>query len=992
MSSSHHSVSEDGPKVELHNVGLMFDLHDDIIKVLVSSNKMHIATRLTVYRFDLNEPSRTSAIEIPKSTRNQIKDCWIHPLGVHFIVRTTTDQYLYLHLEYSRFKILNRLKGIAIKNVTFRHNFDYTSTEFVILDEENNIHVSLVRAHLGEANSSKRDDKFLKHALSFEGQCLMLKADLKYMKLGFANRLLQWPLSSSDDLFSILKSAPRVDHFKYPLKSPISCSTSNNFYFIDLESGNTITDDSLCEIFSSKLIPEPISRSLMDGGFLFTTEYHLAFLAGNKRRLTFVDKLKSNPPIELNLASFVNPGDTFLGSALDGVKKTSWIFTKLTIFEIRIKNEVSNLWKPLCDANRFDDALLMLDEMTFDTERQTKKKLVLAKYGYYLLQRGHENSSEPEKKKLTAWSRGLRLLAELNESIDKVFMTLEDAKFTFSKESSEFSYCLMMVDYLKEWLRCSGQTKNTMKRKILSSWILHLFLRAYGLTNQNALYNLEAENLQDEILESLSNLLKQEKDSFDRCSVINMLSKANMENIEIEFAVLIKDYLLLLKHSLDNKRWKLALEFIHEACVEDPELGQKLASSSALILLINCPSDTIKAWSKSPSLNHVELLPAILLYQRYHQSPEEANETILEYLKTLIFEKRLKDSSIIESYLSTLIQRKDETGKTSAQIIQVFEFLNHDGPLNSFFDTQLMLRLCIRFDKTEAAVHILVNGLEKYDLALDLALQKNRRSLAELVLRRYDQDHLLSSQNFEHPSKSHESARFSLSSPARKSDKGLIRKRLWIQFSSYLVKGIDLNLSNDSSLSLASYKDISRYILQKSDEFSKGHGELTLKDLLPLFPESVCVSDIKEEIIDTLRQYQDEVNHLTLEMKESIRASTSLRAQALEFKDASVGGKVGTILRAGDSCPLCQLPYFEKTVLVFPNCQHAFHKECMVKYYLKLKGDYKFKRVVKNSIKAHGINNDEIDDLITKQCILCHDIHINRIGTSLREDENCWAL
>lgn len=184
-----------------------------------------------------------------------------------------------------------------------------------------------------------------------------------------------------------------------------------------------------------------------------------------------------------------------------------------------------------------------------------------------------------------------------------------------------------------------------------------------------------------------------------------------------------------------------------------------------------------------------------------------------------------------------------------------------------------------------------------------------------------------------------------------------------------------------------------KYLLDSSYNKIMNSSILSLKDLLPLFPETVMINNFKDEIIRSLNQYNNKINSLSLEMKESLNISNKLKAQIKESNEQENKGKIYTIIEPGEPCRFCDNLLVNKNFISFPNCHHNFHKECLVRYYLLLKGDYRFKKVFQNFKKNNtSENKKELDEIMLNECILCNESNIISIDNNLIDTTKDDAL
>ncbi|KAK7679351.1 hypothetical protein QCA50_017568 [Cerrena zonata] len=131
------------------------------------------------------------------------------------------------------------------------------------------------------------------------------------------------------------------------------------------------------------------------------------------------------------------------------------------------------------------------------------------------------------------------------------------------------------------------------------------------------------------------------------------------------------------------------------------------------------------------------------------------------------------------------------------------------------------------------------------------------------------------------------------------------------------------------------------------------------------------INNFKDEIVSSLNQYNNRINQLTLEMQESSKIAHQLKEQIKDSTSNHNKGKIYTIIEP----------------------------ECLVRYYLKLKGDYRFKKVFQDFKRNSSVaNKKEVDDIMLKVCVLCNESNINTIDTNIidlssdREKLSEWVL
>ena len=340
----------------------------------------------------------------------------------------------------------------------------------------------------------------------------------------------------------------------------------------------------------------------------------------------------------------------------------------------------------------------------------------------------------------------------------------------------------------------------------------------------------------------------------------------------IFYAELIEDYNFILKYYIDKKNWALAVKTLIKLYTKG---DIELVYENATILLMNYPKVT-ETWLKL-DLEYEKLLPALLKHQ----------EQAIHFLQQVIMDKHYKKNKQLNNAYLCLLITKPGTDK------QIIKFIN----FTSNFDTNFILRLCISHEKFHPAVLIYIEiGL--FDQALELALKHDLTSLAEFILNKYDEDKQVEGIKLE-------DANYN------------VKRKLWLKFAKYLIDKLDdLN------------ETLHHHIINVS--------MLDLKDLLPLFPETILINNFKDEIVESLNEYNKRIVHLSLDMNNS---SEHLR----EMKKKVIYNKKKTnvaIIEPGEPCRKCGKLLVQENFVYFPNCHHAFHKECMKKNQCLLCNDF----------------------------------------------------
>ncbi|EGV63916.1 tethering complex subunit [Yamadazyma tenuis] len=533
---------------------------------------------------------------------------------------------------------------------------------------------------------------------------------------------------------------------------------------------------------------------------------------------------------------------------------------------------------------------------------------------------------------------------------------------------------------------------------------------------------------------------------FDKDTVYQIMSELNYQSKLIHYAELNHDYEFILNYCADLEDWSGCLQILVKMYSANVPSFESALMRTASVLLLNYPGPTTETWLKFANVDYKKLLSSLLVYNKKYSATVSAFDNYsLIFLSKLIFQKNIKERVVNNYYLSLLItypthsQGPEETDIESKYINkQILKLLNYIRLNPKLYDSGFILRLCLDNNHIQPAVIILIHDLKLFEQALKLAIDSDLTELAISVLERFNKyidnnledgdDDTLDLDVNQNPLSEYPNKFVDISKNKLHHKDFTQGKKLWVMFAKYLIEGVmnnkefeilgnvhgDLESEENGDGHTSSenediVKDLTnvlagqavkpvdhspitskkanrvlRYLLDSSFNATINSSFVNLRDLLQLFPESVMVNNFKDEIIRSLNQYNNKINQLSIEMKESLLISNKLNNQIQESNDRIKKGKIFTIVEPGEPCCFCNKLLISKNFVVFPNCHHGFHKECLVKYYLMIKGDYRFKRFFQNFKKQNGGGNKkELDDIMLRECVLCNESNILTIDNNL---------
>lgn len=1074
------------PRFEIDPVQLQFELHNKLKHLCVQANIMYIILDRQIFKINLENPAVVKRFQFASDAT--INNAWLSPNGQHLIVQVNGTNYFYLHEKYEKFKTLPRLKGLEIVSVVFHSDVGTESTgDFLLVTKDNAVHISHIKCHFGQDN--KKDDKYVKQAYKARERILgvCFSNNDTRIEIFVPSAILQWDCfePSVNEMLRLFKLAPQT------VESPVvdgALESTGNAYVLLSSSNELVSDD--YELGLSKISKLPMKLS----DKLVISKHHIFILSYNLTELIVFSKLSDTPPqiIELPLQ--------MLSVTADYTTGTFWLYGNDTIHEILIENEGVNVWYHYYKMGNYEEALKVLDTSS-SKDAIIKKDMVLIKQGYDYLQKGSFGlnfNDRFDSNLIALQTKGLKILARLSEPFEKVCLMLMNLQNVSGSSNLNNSISQkLLIDYLKVKFDELKKSGNRIRQVALSSWIIELMLRnVYNLENETKFIDttLGVKQGGHEIKKKLMKELNDDFHSFldtnhkilDKDTVYQIMSQLNYQSKLVYFAELNQDYDYILTYYVDLEDWKSCLKVLMSMYSANVSSFEDSLLKTASVLLLNYPAGTIETWLKFPDINYEKLLLSLLIYNKKNSRVVSVSKNhTITFLQKLIFTKNVKNKTINNYYLLLLITypNPDEDDK---QLINkhILKVLNHIKLDSKFYDSGLILRLCLDYSHIQPAVMILVHDLRLFDQALKLSIDHDLPDLAIYVLERYnryidnnleledDNDLELDVTTEVTPKLSNKFVDLSKNKLHHKDfTQG---KKLWMLFAKYLIDGVmkgrefdfigneqvdesngakengtnvtheangakggetngdthssgdhfEVNgahsVSNDGNGNVA--KDLARelagnsvdppadlptlmranrvlkYLLDSSFNSSINSTFVNLKDLLQLFPESVMVNNFKDEIIRSLDQYNSKINQLSIEMKESLGISEKLNNQIKDINNQVKNGKIFTIVEPGEPCGFCNKLLINKNFVVFPNCHHNFHKDCLVKYYLMVKGDYRFRKVFQDFKKNGASNKKELDDIMMAECVLCNESNILTIDNNLidpvknKEEIDLWQL
>lgn len=465
-----------------------------------------------------------------------------------------------------------------------------------------------------------------------------------------------------------------------------------NLVFGSQDVGDSIVDNAQLLPYPSRRDdpPEtPISIAI--------TAYHFVLLYGS--HLKAINQLTKEVVYEETLP--LNPGETIIALSQDVTKRTFWVYSDQSIFELEVAAEDRDMWKLYLDRSMFDTAL-----QHAKTPAQ-KDKIVTTRADNYF---------DAGRYILSA-----TYYAQSSKPFEEVAL-----KFVGKDERDALrKYLLERLERLRK--------EDRVQKTLLATWLIELYLsKINALEDLTAasrgvedVSNYEAEQtvLEDEF----KGFLTSYKSNLDPKTTYSLISSHGRTKELLHYAEIIGDSEKVISHWIQREDWSKALEILNKQ--NSVVLFQKYAA----VLMEQAPQETVNVLIRHTEINPRDLIPGLLKYTHSRSADTGQNQAI-RYLQFVIQQLRSTDSAI-HNFLITLYA----TQKTSDES-ELLQFLASQSSEPSF-DPDYALRMCSQNDRTQSCVHI-YSSMGLYESAVDLALKHNDVELARINADKPDDEEL----------------------------------------------------------------------------------------------------------------------------------------------------------------------------------------------------------------------------------------------------------
>ncbi|KAL4241619.1 VPS18 family protein [Abortiporus biennis] len=429
------------------------------------------------------------------------------------------------------------------------------------------------------------------------------------------------------------------------------------------------------------------------------TEFHFVLLY--RDRVVAVSNLNEQLTFEEIIP--LKPNEFVRGLTADPIRKTYWLYTDQSLFELSVRNEDRDVWRIYLEKSKFDSAL---------------------QYAKTASQRDNVTSAQAR----AFFNEGRYFQAA--QAFAQCSVTFEEVTLKFLDAGQRDA----LRSYLISRLERTRKT-DLSQRMMLATWLVEFYLSkcnelddlvASESVSQDVM-NLQAERgiLEDD----LRHFFETYKTNLDPTTVFELIEGHGRTDMYLHYATVIGDYERVIEHWVMEEEWTKAID----ALSRQPNL--ELYYRFAPTLMRQAPKETVDAWLRQRSLDPIRLVPALLRLQHVTRDPLSPNHAI-RYLNHVIFEQGVTSSTIhnliITFYTSTPSASTSSHPEDDGPLLRFLSTAPSD-PLSGkpYYDLDYALRLCKQTGRTQPCVHIYAKmGL--WESSVDLALEKGDLELAKI--------------------------------------------------------------------------------------------------------------------------------------------------------------------------------------------------------------------------------------------------------------------
>lgn len=731
--------SSDTPTVPAFELGrVQYAFPAPLISFVVSSDMlaMGLASNLIVL-IELSHAEQVVKVQIPrKPSEMSIHKLFMDPSGRHIIVTSTQGENWYLYRSWRKPRQLKGFKmvieSVAWNKSALLSSTHSTSTREILIGARNG---TIYEAALdAEEDFFKSQERYLQSIFSLperhpitgikfdyfpptdpkKALVLITTPTRIYQFVGSIDRKSEEVGRVFTALFAAYReSAPKILELPGSLQhSQLQFFTPNPDQALSLPkrmawlTGPGIYHGSLNleteaedHIDAAALLPYPASTGSDVPEVplsLNLTEFHFILLY--KDRVVGICNLDDRMTYEETLP--LKNNETVLGMAADPVRRTYWVFTDQSLFELVVGNEDRDVWKVYLQQAQFEVALRYAK-----TARQRDQVLSAQANNFF------SNGQ---------YFQAAQAYAHCSATFEEVALKFLDV----AERDSLRSYLISRLERTRK--------TDLTQRMILATWLVEFYLSKCNelddiVASESVSHDVENFRAERAIVEDdIRQFFETYKNNLNKETIYGLIQGHGRTDMYLYYATTIGDFKRVIEHWIIEEEWVKAIEAISSQ--SDLELYYRFGP----VLMHQAPKETVDSWLRQPSLDPLRLIPSFLQLQHSVRDPLSPNHAI-RFLSYVIFEQHNTSPTIhnllVTFYVSpSSVPSPDDDGP-------LLRFLSTapTDPITGkpYYDLDYALRICKFAGRTQACVHI-YSKMGLWENSVDLALEKGDLELAKI--------------------------------------------------------------------------------------------------------------------------------------------------------------------------------------------------------------------------------------------------------------------
>jgi hypothetical protein len=426
-------------------------------------------------------------------------------------------------------------------------------------------------------------------------------------------------------------------------------------------------------------------------------------------------------------------------------------------------------------------------------------------------------------------------------------------------------YTYVNIVYLEIVDNLRFKDSDKTQKSLIATWLIEIYI--------NELNNTTDNNQKISIKNDLSKLMKEKRDFLDSGTIYQLLQHYGRINEFLEFAEIKKDYETVILHYINEKEIATGLQklsgFIqnndktyelYNIFKKYSNIFMKYEPESTIDLLIN---------KFKNSVDPNKIISAIM------NTDIKKREKVIDYLKILVNDPKMKDKNIHNLYIFFLSQI--QTDSSIKQLLYYLQKFVEDKKDQVSFEVEYALKIFSQF-KIFSAQSWCLAIMGKYNEAIRIALDNNHVRIAKMI--------------------------------AKSVEDVKLKRNLWLDIFIHEI---------------ARNKDNFNLALEAMNESEV----LKIEDVLPHIMGNIKIEVFKKEITNCINIYENNIQELKRDIFKYNKTAEDIKSDIYKVKKKQMEIRYKQCI-----CEICNNTIKDDDIFLFP-CGHLFDSNCLIEALIK---------------------------------------------------------